>query len=211
MSERLSARGPARFFGALSAIGAVALLSACGGQPAATNAEETPIENAANLAGEPAVNEAAPEVAGTSEATNAAAAATTEAPTAKAEAPAAKTETPAAVPAKAEKPAPATASAGDAANGAKLFAQCKICHSVEPGKNGLGPSLHNINGRKAASVEGFSYSAAMQNSGITWTDAALSEYLRAPMKMVPGTKMAFAGMPKDSDRADVIAYLDTLK
>lgn len=210
MPQPLPARAPARFFGALSAIGAVALLSACGGQPAATNAEETPIENAANLAGETAVNEAAPEVAGTSEATNAAAP-TTVAPAAKTEAPVAKTETPAAVPAKAEKPAPTTASAGDAANGAKLFAQCKICHSVEPGKNGLGPSLHNINGRKAASVEGFTYSAAMQNSGITWTDAALSEYLRAPMKMVPGTKMAFAGMPKDSDRADVIAYLDTLK
>jgi len=211
VSNPVRARGSASFLGAVSTIGLLMLLSACGGQPEATNPDEAPVENVANLANEASVNEAAPNEVSVGEAANTAA----PAPADSAETPAPKAETPAAPAAAAEpaKPEPAavTASAGDAANGAKLFAQCKICHSVEPGKNGLGPSLHDINGRKAASVEGFSYSPAMKNSGITWTDAALSDYLRAPMKTVPGTKMAFAGIAKDSDRADVIAYLDTLK
>jgi cytochrome c2 len=213
VSNPLRTRGPARFVGAISALGLVALVSACGGQPEATNADEAAIENIATVANEAAENEVATSEANVTEAADTVA----PAPANSAEAPAVKAEAPAAAPVAAE-PAPAkpeapavTASAGDAANGAKLFAQCKICHSVEPGKNGLGPSLHDINGRKAAVVEGFSYSPALKNSNITWTDAALSDYLRAPMKLVPGTKMAFAGMAKDSDRADVIAYLDTLK
>ena len=194
----------AKTFYAVSSLALVALLSACGGQPEATNADETPIENAANVVDNAVVNEAANAVA-------------TPAPVNTAEAPAAKVETPttsvaAPAPAKADKTETAAAAPdGDAANGAKLFAQCKICHSVEPGKNGLGPSLHDLVGRKAAMVEGFTYSPAMKSSGITWTDAALSDYLRAPMKTVPGTKMAFAGIANDKDRADVIAYLDTLK
>ena len=108
-------------------------------------------------------------------------------------------------------PAPATASAGDAASGAKLFAQCRICHSVEPGKNGLGPSMHGVVGRKAGTLAGFNFSPAMKDSGFVWSDAKLNDYLRAPMKSVPGTKMAFAGIADDKRRADVIAYLDTLK
>jgi len=211
VSNLLRARGPARFFGAASTLGLIALLAACGGQPETTNADEAPIDNAVNLTDDTALNAAAtsaPDVTETANAAEPVAAISTDAPAAKTETPAAPAAE--ATPAKAE-PAATTAAAGDAANGAKLFAQCKICHAVEPGKNGLGPSLHDINGRKAAAVEGFTYSPAMKNSGITWTDAALSEYLRAPMKMVPGTKMAFAGIANEQNRADVIAYLDTLK
>lgn len=198
----------AKTFHAVSGLALVALLSACGGQPEANNAAEAPIENVANIVNNAAVNEAAEAV------TTPAPVNIAEAPVAKVEAPATPVAAPAAAPApaKADKVETAAAApAGDATNGAKLFAQCKICHSVEPGKNGLGPSLHNINGRKAAMVEGFTYSPAMKDSGITWTDAALSEYLRAPMKLVPGTKMAFGGIANDKNRADVIAYLDTLK
>ena len=101
--------------------------------------------------------------------------------------------------------------AGDPANGAKLYAQCKICHSTEAGKNGLGPSLKGIVGRKSATVAGFNYSAAMKSANLTWTKPTLTDYLTAPMKKVPGTKMAFAGIANEKNRADVIAYLGTLK
>lgn len=206
MSRLHRAHRRAKSFYAVSSLGLIALLSACGGQPETNNADEAPVENVANVVNDAAVNEAANVTNET--AAPAAPANTAEAPAAKAEE---KPEAPAAAaPAKPEKPA-AAAPAADAANGAKLFAQCKICHSVEPGKNGLGPSLHDVVGRKAGTEAGFTYSPAMKSSGLTWTDAELSEYLRAPMKLVPGTKMAFAGMANEKDRADLIAYLDTLK
>ncbi|MBT2186636.1 cytochrome c family protein [Sphingobium sp. H33] len=107
--------------------------------------------------------------------------------------------------------APAAAPAGNAANGAKLFAQCKICHSTDAGKNGLGPSLRGVVGRKSATAPGFSYSTAMKGVGVTWKPHELNEFLRGPMKKIPGTKMAFAGIANDQNRADVIAYLGTLK
>ncbi len=107
--------------------------------------------------------------------------------------------------------APAAAQAqlpkGDPARGQTLFNQCKVCHSLDAGKNGLGPSLKGIMGTKAAAVPGFKFSPAMEKSKLTWTPATLSDFLTAPMKKVPGTKMAFAGMSKPQDRADVIAYL----
>ena len=203
----------AKSFYAVSSLGLIALLSACGSQPEASNVEnvdEAAIENASNVANEAIVNEAA----NTTDEAAAAAPTPAAAPANSVEAPAPKAEekpaAPAAAPAKPEKTA-AAAPAGDAAKGAKLFAQCKICHSVEPGKNGLGPSLYDVVGRKAGTEAGFTYSPAMKNSGLTWTDAELTEYLRAPMKLVPGTKMAFAGIANEKDRADVIAYLDTLK
>jgi cytochrome c2 len=185
-------------------LGLIALLSACSSQPATTNnAVEAVIDNVANVSNEavaPVVNE-------TAAATNAANA--VEAPVAPIAAVATPKPTPTPVAAKTE--TAAAEPAGDAAAGAKLFMQCKVCHSTEPGKNGLGPSLHGVVGRKSASLAGFDYSAAMEGSGINWTDATLNDYLRAPMKKVPGTKMAFGGMSKDKDRADLIAYLDTLK
>ena len=95
----------------------------------------------------------------------------------------------------------------DAAHGKVIFAQCKACHAVEAGKNMVGPSLAGIVGRAAGSVAGFSYSNANKNSGITWTPEKMFQYLEKPARVVPGTKMAFAGLSKAQDRADVIAYL----
>lgn len=95
----------------------------------------------------------------------------------------------------------------DAAHGKQIFMQCKTCHAVEAGKNMIGPSLAGIIGRAAGTVAGFNYSAANKNSGITWSEEKLFQYLEKPMRVVPGTKMSFAGLPKAQDRADVIAYL----
>lgn len=97
---------------------------------------------------------------------------------------------------------------GDAAKGEKIFLQCKSCHALEAGKNGIGPSLAGIVGRAASTVEGYKYSDANMKSGITWSKEKLFQYLENPQRVVPGTKMAFAGLPQAQDRADVIAYLE---
>ncbi|WP_241765864.1 c-type cytochrome [Erythrobacter longus] len=97
---------------------------------------------------------------------------------------------------------------GDAAAGETVFAQCRTCHLVEEGKNGVGPSLYGIVGRASGSIEGFKYSDANANSGVTWTPEVLFEYLEAPREFMPGTRMAFPGLKNPQDRADVIAYLD---
>jgi len=103
------------------------------------------------------------------------------------------------------------ASAADPAAGEKIFkTQCGICHSPVAGKNVIGPSLFGVVGRKAGSVPGFHYSNANQNSGITWDNAILDKYLTNPREVVPGTTMTYAGLKDDAQRADVIAYLDTL-
>lgn len=96
---------------------------------------------------------------------------------------------------------------GDAKHGEAVFTQCKTCHVTDAGVNRIGPSLHGIIGRKSGEVAGFSYSTANKESGITWTAEKLYQYLEKPARVVPGTKMAFAGLPKGQDRADVIAYL----
>jgi cytochrome c len=98
---------------------------------------------------------------------------------------------------------------GDPVAGEKTFAQCKACHQAVEGKNGVGPSLAGIVGRTAGQVAGFSYSAANKNSGVVWKEETMFEYLEAPQKFMPGTKMAFAGLKKPQDRANVIAYLKT--
>jgi cytochrome c len=97
--------------------------------------------------------------------------------------------------------------AGDAAHGEKVFAKCKACHSLEAGVNKVGPSLNGVIGREAAKSESFKYSDAMKNAHVSWTPEALDQYLANPRKMIPGTKMAFPGLPKPKDRADVIFYL----
>ena len=111
-----------------------------------------------------------------------------------------------AAPAKAKAPK-AVAIKGDPVHGKAVFDQCKVCHSLDAGKNGVGPSLKGIVGTKAAEVPGFTFSPAMQKSGLVWTPATLSDFLTAPMKKVPGTKMPFAGLSDPKDRDDVIAYL----
>ena len=97
---------------------------------------------------------------------------------------------------------------GDAGAGEVVFAQCRTCHLVEEGKNGVGPSLYGVIGREAGSIEGFNYSEANATSGITWTPEVMFEYLEAPREYMPGTRMAYPGLKSAQDRADVIAYLD---
>src|SRR5262249_16467565 len=99
---------------------------------------------------------------------------------------------------------------GDAEAGKQVFKKCHACHNVGEGAhNAVGPVLNGIVGRKAGTYEGYNYSDANKNSGITWDAAGLDEYLKDPKAKVPGTKMAFPGLPNDKDRADVIAYLAT--
>jgi len=101
------------------------------------------------------------------------------------------------------------AAAADAVKGKIVFARCAICHDVKPGVNKLGPSLAKLFGRKAGTVTGYSYSAAMKQYGKVWNAQSLDAYITAPMKAVPGTKMAFAGIANPTDRANLIAYLQT--
>jgi len=103
--------------------------------------------------------------------------------------------------------------AADAAHGKQLFTQkCSICHSAAKGAHAVvGPPLWGVVGRKAASVPGFKYSAAMQAIGYAWTDEKLKPDLVSPRTVVPGTKMVFAGFKDSAQADDVVAYLDTLK
>jgi len=98
--------------------------------------------------------------------------------------------------------------AGDAAAGEATFRMCKTCHRIgEDARNFVGPELNGVVGRKAGSVPDYNYSDANKNSGLTWDEATLTKYLRSPREVVPGTKMAFPGLQRDQDVADVIAYL----
>lgn len=101
----------------------------------------------------------------------------------------------------------ANAMAGDAVKGQKIFKRCKACHYVDKEKNKTGPHLVAVIGRAAASIEGYKYSKAMKASDLVWNEETLAAYLEAPKKFVKGTKMAFAGLKKDKDIADIIAYL----
>jgi len=102
--------------------------------------------------------------------------------------------------------------AGDAAAGKILFTQkCGLCHSVEQGKNKIGPSLYGVVGRKAGSLDGYTYSDAMKNANRTWDAATLDDYLTSPRQKIPGIKMIFAGLPEETDRQNVIAYLSEQK
>ncbi len=105
----------------------------------------------------------------------------------------------------------ALVAAADVARGEKVFAKCKACHKREPGANATGPTLFGVVGREIASVPGFGYSSAMQALEGSWTEEELFRFLQKPKDYVPGTKMSFGGLKKDSDRANLIAYLKTLK
>ena len=100
------------------------------------------------------------------------------------------------------------ASAQDAAAGEKVFAKCKACHQIgETAKNAVGPVLNGLIGRKTGSVEGYSYSDANKESGLTWDEATFKEYIHNPKAKIPGTKMVFAGLQKDEDVDNLLAFL----
>jgi cytochrome c len=108
-------------------------------------------------------------------------------------------------------PTPASADAapnGDAAHGKALYQGCQACHSVDD--NDLGPKHRGVVGRRAGSVEGYSYSTALKNSNLTWDEATLDSWLTNPSALVPGTKMFFK-IDDPQARADIIAYLKELK
>jgi cytochrome c len=101
--------------------------------------------------------------------------------------------------------------AADVEAGKVAFKKCALCHTAEPGKNKIGPSLFGVVGRKPGSVDNFSYSEAMKNFDHTWDAETLDTYLADPRTVVPGTKMIFPGIKDKTEREDVIAYLETLK
>lgn len=97
---------------------------------------------------------------------------------------------------------------GDAVAGAKVFKKCQACHSIVAAEgNKIGPNLHGVIGRKSGTQEGFNYSDAMKSVGIAWDEVTLEKYLRDPKGFVPKNKMAFAGLKKDSDLANVLAFI----
>jgi cytochrome c len=107
-------------------------------------------------------------------------------------------------------PAAAALADGDAVQGKSVFKKCLACHRIGPGaKTLVGPELNGVVGRKAASIEGYAYSKAMRNSGLTFDEATLMQYLKGPRAMVPATYMSFPGLKSDDDIANVIAYLKT--
>lgn len=167
--------------------GLALLLAACGGaqdEPAPSAESSAPAVDE-SPAGEPAVEDAET---------------VAEAPPAEvAEAPAAQ---PAAAPSSTPTPAAIAAPA--------MFAMCKACHSIKPGENGIGPTLAGTYKAKAGHIASFEYSEAMLASGLTWDDATLDAYLENPKKIVPGTKMSFAGLKDAAKRREVVEYLKTL-
>lgn len=108
---------------------------------------------------------------------------------------------------------PAPAQAADAAAGeAAARRLCAACHIfTAEGRRGVGPTLFGLVGRKSGAVEGFRYSTANQNANVVWTPEVLDKYLMNPREFMPGTTMAFAGIRNEVERANVIAYLQTLK
>jgi len=101
-----------------------------------------------------------------------------------------------------------TALAQNVANGANVFHQCMICHSIGPdAQNKIGPELNGLDGRHSGSVANFNYSNANKNSGIVWGDATFKQYIANPQAMIPGTKMPFAGLKDPQQIDDLWAYL----
>jgi len=98
----------------------------------------------------------------------------------------------------------------DAEKGAKVWSKCKACHKLEDGKNGTGPHMYSVVGRAIGAVDGFGYSEVLANNGEAWTPENLNGFLEDPKGWAPGTKMGFGGLKKVSDRANLIAYLETI-
>lgn len=101
---------------------------------------------------------------------------------------------------------------GDPKAGAEVFKRCAVCHTDDKGGgDGLGPNLSGVVGRKAATRPGFAYSAPLKKSGLIWNEANLTKWVAGPARVVPGTKMTFAGLSSKKQQADVVAYLATKK
>jgi len=100
--------------------------------------------------------------------------------------------------------------AADVTKGEKLYGQCKACHKLD-GTNGTGPHMNGVVGREIGKEVGFAYSASVAEHGGTWTPELLNQWLIKPKDLIAGTKMAYAGMKKPEDRANLIAYLATVK
>ena len=98
------------------------------------------------------------------------------------------------------------ANTADLVKGKKVFKKCVACHSLQEGKNKMGPPLNNLLGRKAGSVKGYKYSKAMKNSGVVWNEESLDKFLTKPRKFIPKTKMSFRGIKKKSLRDDLISF-----
>jgi cytochrome c2 len=98
--------------------------------------------------------------------------------------------------------------AGDPGKGKQIFdARCKACHSLEPDKHGIGPTLHGVFGRKAGGLADYNYSSAMKAADISWNEETLKQYLADPHKLIPGDKMTFPGIKNEAQLDDLIAYL----
>ncbi len=98
----------------------------------------------------------------------------------------------------------------DVAKGAKVFSKCKACHKVEDGANGTGPHLYGVVGRAVDSVDGYKYSGSLLDAADVWSPENLDGFVTNPKSFAPGTKMSFSGLKKATDRANLIAYLDSL-
>jgi cytochrome c len=100
------------------------------------------------------------------------------------------------------------AMAQDAEAGEKSFAKCRACHQIgETAKNSVGPNLNGLIGRHSGAVEGYNYSGANKNSGLTWDEATFKEYIKNPRAKIPGTKMVFAGITNETEIDNLVAYL----
>ena len=98
--------------------------------------------------------------------------------------------------------------AQDAAAGEKVFVKCRACHQIGEGaRNAVGPNLNGLIGRHSGMVEGYSYSDANKNSGLTWDEATFRDYIKSPRTKVPGTKMVFVGLQNETEIDNLIAYL----
>src|SRR5262245_22531751 len=104
---------------------------------------------------------------------------------------------------------PVTVEAQNAEDGKAVFNKCRACHQVGPNaKNMVGPALNGLIGRKAGTIEGFNYSEANKNSGITWDEATFREYIKNPKLKIPNTKMVFPGITDEKDINDLLAFLE---
>ena len=103
------------------------------------------------------------------------------------------------------------ANTADPVKGKKVFKKCVACHSLQEGKNKIGPSLYNLLGRKAGSVDGYKYSKAMKNSDVVWDEESLDKFLTKPRKFIKRTKMSFWGIKKKSLRDDLISFFKQLQ